>query len=357
MYAVIMAGGSGTRFWPLSRRRTPKQVMALNGGQSLIEETVTRLDGLCPPEKILVVTAAMPAESVIACLDHIPRRNILVEPVGKNTAPCIGVAALYVQKKDPEGIMVVLPADHIIKGKEKFQHVLRAGAELAKKEECLITLGIPPRSPETGYGYIMQGEKVAQVDEITSYKVGQFVEKPDRERAQQLLDTQQAFWNSGMFIWKASVILSEIATHLPGLYELLMELEPHIGTEQEEEKFRAIYARAENISIDYGIMEKSQRVCVLPADFYWSDLGSFSALDETFQPDSSGNILVGNHHLVLESRNITVHSPQKPVALVGVDNLIVVETGDALLVCRKEKAQDVKKIVQMLEERGYDQLL
>lgn len=357
MYAVIMAGGSGTRFWPLSRRRTPKQVMALSGGQTLIEETVTRLDGLCTPEEILVITAAMPAESVIACLDNIPRRNILVEPVGKNTAPCIGVAALYVKKKDPEGIMVVLPADHVIRGKEKFQHILRTGAELAEKEECLITLGITPRSPETGYGYIMQGEKAAQVGEIISYKVGHFIEKPNREKACHLLDTQQAFWNSGMFIWKASVILSEIARYLPDLYELLMELEPHIGTEQEEEKFKEVYARAENISIDYGIMEKSQKVCVLPADFYWSDLGSFSALDETFQPDSSGNILIGDNHLVLDSRNITVHSPKKPIALVGVDNLIVVETEDALLVCHKDHAQDVKKVVQKLEEKGYDQLL
>jgi mannose-1-phosphate guanylyltransferase len=323
----------------------------------LIEETVARLDGLCSPKEILVVTAAEPAEAVISYLDRIPRRNILIEPVGKNTAPCIGVAALYIQKRDPEGVMAVLPADHVIRGGEKFQRVLRAGAELAKKEQCLITMGIEPRCPETGYGYIVRAEEAARVDGVASYKVSRFVEKPVREKARKLLDTKKAFWNSGMFLWKASVILAEIAAYLPDLYSLLMELEPYIGTEKEEEIFNAIYARAEPVSIDYGIMEKSQKVCVLPADFYWSDMGSFSALDETFQPDDSGNILVGKDHLVLDARNMTVYSPGKPVALVGVDNLIVVETEDALLVCRKDRAQDVKKIVQLLEEGGCSRLL
>ena len=358
MYAVIMAGGSGTRFWPLSRRHNPKQVLNLSGGgHSLIYETVARLDGLCTLEDILVVTAAAPAEAVISQLDCLPRRNILIEPQGKNTAPCIGVAALHIKKRDADGVMVVLPADHVIRDREDFQNTLRAGAGLAVEHQCLITLGIKPRFPETGYGYIIRGDEQAQIDGVISYKVEQFVEKPNRERAQQLLDTKKAFWNSGMFLWKASVILAEIATHLPGLYKLLMELEPHIGTDREEEKFTEIYQRAEPVSIDYGIMEKSDRVCVLPADFHWSDMGSFSALNETFIPDASGNILVGDDHLILESNNLTVHSPDKPVALVGVDDLIVVHTEDALLICHKDRAQDVKKIVQLLEEKGCSRLL
>ena len=357
MYALIMAGGIGTRFWPLSRRRNPKQVLALSGGLSLVQETVARLDGLCRPEETLVVTAAVHAEAVASHLDRIPRGNILIEPEGRNTAPCIGIGALHVFKRDPQGVMAVLPADHVIRDREKFQQVLKAGVELAGKYDSLITLGIPPSCPETGYGYIIQGKEVAETDGIKLHRVQQFVEKPNRERAEELLATKRALWNSGMFLWKASVILKEIARHLPFLYELLMELEPFLGTKGEQEKFREIYNRAESVSIDYGIMEKAEDVYVVPADFHWSDLGSFSALNEVFQPDKAGNILVGEDHLVLDSRNVTLYSKEKPVVLVGMENVIVVETGDALLVCHKENAQDVKKIVSILEERGRDQLL
>lgn len=357
MYVLIMAGGTGTRFWPLSRRSNPKQVLALSGGLSLIQETVARLDGLCQPEETLVVTAAVHAEAVVSHLDGIPRRNILIEPEGRNTAPCIGIGALHIHKRDPQGIMAVLPADHVIRNTEEFQRVLKAGVKLAEKYDSLITLGIAPRFPETGYGYIIQGEQVDEVDGIRLHNVEQFVEKPDWERAEELLTTNKAFWNSGMFIWKASVILEEIASQLPHLYELLMELEPFLNTEKEEGKLQEIYSRAESVSIDYGIMEKAKNVCVIPADFHWSDLGSFSALNEIFQPDADGNILVGENHLLLNSRNVTLYSMEKPLVLVGMKDVIIVETKDALLVCHKENAQDIKKVVALLEEKGQDQLL
>jgi len=342
LYAVIMAGGSGTRFWPLSRRRRPKQLLKLSQPHSLLQQTVARLQPLIPYERIIIITTGEQAEQVCQQLPQIPRDNILVEPQGRNTAPAIALAAFYLRQRDPQAVMAVLPADHLIKKTEAFRSLLGSAAQLAAQEDCLITLGIKPDHPHTGYGYIVCGEKLGDC-----YRVKSFVEKPPLEEAERLLAAGGALWNSGMFVWRVETILAALQQHLPNLYQQLAGFKGDWNPQGLAE----IYPRLPAVSIDYGVMEKTTQVVVFPADLGWSDLGSWASLGELFPADEQGNISHGRL-LALDSHGLTVYSPDKLVAGLGVEDLIIVDTGDVLLVCAKERAQEVKKLVELLEEKG-----
>jgi len=356
MFAVIMAGGSGTRFWPRSRKRKPKQLIKLCGDNTMIFETVSRVLGIIPNENIFVVTNSLQSEALKNEIPDVPTDNILVEPLGRNTAPCIGLAAVYLMKKNADAVMAVLPADHIIEKRKRFLNILSAAEKFLEKNDALITLGIPPASPHTGYGYIKSGEKVNESDNTSFFKVDRFAEKPNKETAESFLKDGGYYWNSGTFIWKASYILEMIKLYIPDLYTSLMDFEKSIGTDKEEAALEYLYKNIDPVSIDIGIMERSENTVMIEADIGWSDVGSWSAMDELYKKGENGNISVGKHAFY-ESNGCTVFSPNKTVAVLGLDDIVVVETDDALLVCNKKHTEHVKKITEILKEKGMDELL
>jgi mannose-1-phosphate guanylyltransferase len=358
MYIVILAGGSGTRFWPLSRRKTPKQLMSVLGGSSMLQRTVERVLPLAP-EHIFVVANKIQAGETAHQLHSYGKNliTIIEEPMGRNTAPAIGLAAAVIADRDPEAVMAVLPADHFIRDEDGFRNTL-AKAEKAAAHMKLVTLGIVPSRPETGYGYI-EADRAGGGEGV--FPVRRFVEKPSREKAEDYIRSGSFFWNSGMFVWRADVILDRIRTHMPDLGAGLAclkiprhrdwraEIEPAVGD---------LYNRISSQSIDYGVMEKAEGVVVIPSSFGWNDVGSWSALTEVLEGDENGNVaLEGSSVLSLESGNCLVLGGKKLVALVGVHDLVVVDTGDALLVCPRDRAQDVKRVTEELEKRGLAELL
>jgi mannose-1-phosphate guanylyltransferase len=358
MHAVIMAGGRGTRFWPRSREKKPKHLLDIISDQTIIQETVDRIKPLIAPENILIVTGKKHASALIKQLPEIPSANIIIEPVGKNTAPCIGLAALYIQKKAGDDIMVVLPSDHAIADSRKFLEVISAAAQVAADRNALVTIGIKPTSPQTGFGYIEQGNPSDRAMAQEVYKVKSIREKPDLQQAQEFIQSGKFYWNSGMFVWKASAILQSISQWLPDLSKGLEKINQAIGSPKETITLRKEYKRIAPISIDYGVMEKADNVFVLPGDFGWSDVGSWDALWEISAKDEKDNAFIGGGNVIAEESNGSlVYSPQKLVALVGVKDLIVVETRDALLICRRGKSQDVKKVVEILEEKKLKKYL
>jgi mannose-1-phosphate guanylyltransferase len=358
IYAVIMAGGSGTRFWPRSREKSPKQVLEIIGTGSMIANTVARVQYLVPSGNIFVVTNKLQQEVIRQQLPTVPKQNILVEPVGRNTAPCIGLAAQWIARHDPDGVMVVLPADHIIRNTEEFIRVLRLGVRIAEENQALVTIGIKPSHPETGYGYIQYDdtrEWNPYYDEGI-YRVKTFAEKPNMETAEKFLASGDFLWNSGMFIWKAKVILQEIAKHLPALSEQLQKLEPYIGKEEYPAVLERVYGVLRGISIDYGVMEKSGNVFVAKGDFGWSDVGSWDEVLRLTPSDADGNAFRGTV-ISKDTKNTYVDGGNRAVALIGVDDLIVVSTDDAVLICRKGQSQNVKEIVDYLRRKQMNELL
>jgi len=352
MIIVILAGGSGTRFWPLSRVRSPKQLMSVLGGKSMLQRTVERVLPL-QPERIMVITNRLQAEETAAQLCYITEVpvEVIAEPVGRNTAPAVGLAARLAV--NPETIMAVLPADHVIPDQENFCEVLRRGAAAAG-EGRLVTLGITPIRPETGYGYI---EVAAGSAGPGPFPVSRFVEKPERERAGEFLSAGNFYWNSGMFLWRADVILDELQRHLPEVHAGLAALDVRDG-HVISKALEAFYAGVKGESIDFGVMEKSDRVVMIPASFGWSDVGSWSALPEVLDADAAGNVLINTgDHLLTDTEGCLVYGGGKLVALLGVKDLIVVETPDALLVCPRDRAQEVKGIVEELDRRGLGEYL
>ncbi len=358
MNIVILAGGSGTRFWPLSRKKTPKQLMSVFGGKSMLQRTVERVLPL-KPERIFVVTNALQAAETERQLTDFDSDAIYVveEPLARNTAPAIGLAAAIIERQDPTSVMVVLPADHFIRDEEEFRAALLR-AEAAAVDWNLVTLGIVPTGPETGYGYIeadlFEGTQAA-------LPVKRFVEKPPRQKAIEFVAAGNFFWNSGMFVWRTDVILDRIRTLMPELWAGLSVLDvPNCLSRLHSmnEQVTDLYGRIESQSIDYGVMEKAEGVVVLPSSFGWSDVGSWSALPELLPGDEAENVAVDASRIVsLDSGNCLVRGNDKLVALLGVHDLIVVDSGDALLVCPRERAQDVKKIVDELERQGLTEYL
>ena len=358
MYAVIMAGGRGTRFWPRSRERKPKHLLDIVSNRTIIQETVDRIKPLVAPHNILVVTGKKHARALIKQLPEIPVRNIIIEPEGRNTAACIGLAALHIQKKVGDDVMVVLPSDHAITDSSKYLEVIAAAAQFAAKENALVTIGIKPSSAQTGFGYIEQGNSFPCIANQEIFRVKSIREKPDLQQAEAFVQSGIFYWNSGMFVWKASTILKEIARFLPDLYSGLMKVKEALGSPSEAATVRKVYKGLASVSIDYGIMEKANNVFMLPGDFGWSDVGSWDALWEISDKDNKGNALTGGSNVIFEdTEDSLVYSPQKLVALVGVKDLIIVETKDALLVCSRGKSQQVKKIVETLEEKRFKKYL
>ncbi len=355
MYIVIMAGGKGTRFWPRSRAAMPKQLLDIISEKTMIQETVERVLPLVPADNIFIVTNTEHAAQIAAQVPALPGANIIAEPAGRNTAPCICLAATRILGDGHDDVMIVLPADHYIHDEPKFRSCLQHAAEAAQAGEALITIGIPPQSPETGYGYIQYGTDTLQ-GFTDVFKTERFHEKPDSKTAERFLQQGNFLWNSGMFIWKASVIMRELKQYMPEVYNQLAPLQGCWHMTGIDEKIAAAYAALPSQSIDYGVMEKAQRVYVIRGDFGWNDIGSWSAMHAVAAQDSNGNFIRGDV-LAFDTRDSLIYSPDRLVAIAGLNDVIVVQTGDALLVCSRAKAQDIKKIVDELERTGRKQYL
>lgn len=353
VYGLIMAGGGGTRFWPLSRKRVPKQLLNLDGKEVMLNETIDRLSGVVEKDNIFIVTNTEQVElTKIVAGERVLENHILAEPSARNTAACIGYGAIEILKKYGDGIMCILASDHYIKDEETFKSVLKKAVETVEETDGLVTIGIKPTFPSTGYGYI----KNEEVPDKMYKKVLEFVEKPDVQRANAYIAEGNYSWNSGMFVWKASTILHYFERLLPDIYDKLMIIKETMGTASEYEVIQAIYDTIPKISIDYGIMERADSVYMLEGDFGWNDIGSFDALPALYTSDEKGNVVRGENVLIDAKDNIII-GENKLIAAVGVDNLIVVETEDALLVCAKDRAQDVKEVVAMLEKTERKHLL
>ena len=352
VYAVIMAGGTGTRFWPASTEETPKQFLKLFGEQTMLQDTANRIEPLIPRERMMVVTNDRYVSKVKEQLPGLRNDFIIGEPVGRNTAPCVALAAGILQKIDEDATMVVLPADHHIRKPDKFLSYLETAIEHSQKGDNLVTIGVEPTHPETGYGYIEYNEDTSEeVEGNTVYSVNAFTEKPDEDKAKEFINKGNFLWNSGMFIWQASTILKEVKNHLSDVYTPLQEAQSNLQTEQQKEAIDQFYYACPSISVDYGIMEKAGQVFVVPGSFGWNDVGSWHAVYSLGQKNENESVV--NSPSVVEensSQNYINVSSDKLVALVGMENVAVVETEDALLICNLDEAQNVKKVVNRLRK-------
>ncbi|MGC9520894.1 MAG: mannose-1-phosphate guanylyltransferase [Anaerolineae bacterium] len=356
LYAVIMAGGGGTRLWPLSRQHHPKQTLSLSGERTLFQTAVDRLLPLMPLERIYVVTAADQAEALALQYPQLPRENLIVEPLAGGTASCIGLAALHLRHLDPEAVMAVVTADHYIEDVDGFRRSLMSACQLAS-QGYLVTLGITPTFPATGFGYICLGARLPEAQGFDGYQVEAFTEKPSPEKAQEFLDAGCYVWNSGMFVWRADRILEEIARWMPALDAVLREL----AAARERGLYRArlheLWRSLEKETIDYGIMERADRVVAIPVEIGWSDIGAWSSVMDVYEPDDEGNVLVGDViHLDTEN-TMVISQGQRLIVAIGVEDLIVVDTPDALLVTGRQASQRVREIVDYLRSTGRDDLL
>ncbi|MCF7809824.1 mannose-1-phosphate guanylyltransferase [bacterium] len=351
-----MAGGSGTRFWPLSRRITPKQVLAINGPRTMMQETFDRLEDLIPPEKTYIVTNEEQVKFIAPQLPQLSTDNFILEPVGRNTAPCIGLAATHIYNHDPNGIMVVLPADHLIRNKSAFQNIVKTAINFIEEHDALVTIGIKPTRPETGYGYIQFKTADKNAPEPV-HEVVAFAEKPDQKTAELFLQSGDFYWNSGMFIWRASRILSEMEEYLPEQYAQLQKIAAFLNKNKYQQKLIKHYQIIRPISIDYGIMEvTSSPIFMIEGNFDWSDVGSWDELYRISQKDRDGNVLIGET-LTIDSENNYIYSPGKLTAVIGLNDILVVNTPTATLICPFNRAQSVKEVVEKLEKDKRDEYL
>ncbi len=354
--AVIMAGGVGSRFWPRSRERSPKQLLPMLGSDTMIQLTVQRLQPLIAPQDVIVITNAVTGAQVRQQLPAVPPENIIEEPIGRNTAPCVALAAQFVERTDPGSVMVVLPADHLIADVGRFHSALEAACDVADRQRALVTMGIVPTRPETGYGYIQVGQALERPEAPAVHRVLRFAEKPDVETAKRFLASGDFLWNSGMFVWRADVILDAVRRHLRDMSDALAPLTHAFGTPGFAAQLDTVYRQIRGISIDYGVMEKADNVYVVEGDFGWNDVGSWDEVANIREHDEHGNALQGNV-FVDGVRNSLVISEAPFTAAVGVDDLIIINTADALLVCRRGVSQDVKKVVDYLRRKHMGDLL
>lgn len=359
-YPVILAGGRGTRFWPLSRRSRAKQMLALDGDRTMIQQTVDRLLPLAPAPNFWVITNDALRDGIAGQLPRLRRDQIIPEPVGRNTAPAIGLAAFLLSRIHPDAVLGLFPSDHVIQNQARFQKNLRAAIRLAVEDGCIVVLGIRPTHPETGYGYIETGEQLPG----KVLRVRRFTEKPNRQRAEEFLQAGNYFWNSGMFVWNAKTLADALREHLPETAPYLEQIARAWGTRDFGRVFRRLYPKCENISVDYAVLEprsakgeQSSRLYCVPAEFGWNDLGSWAALHEHRARGDAENVIAAAGSFALNASGNFVHAPGKFVATVGVDNLVVVETEDALLVTTRQNAQDVGKVVAYLDEKKMKKLV
>jgi mannose-1-phosphate guanylyltransferase len=343
-WAVILAGGSGTRLWPMSREEMPKQALTLVGERSMFQHSVDRLLPLFPIERILVVTRAEYSQLLLEQMPELPEQNFIIEPVGRGTAPAIGLAAVHLKKRDPNAVMAILTADHFIKDTDSFRRVLNA-AETAANAGYLVTLGIQPTFPSTGFGYIEQGDPIDSEEIGGIFHVSRFIEKPDQETALQLVADGRYTWNSGMFVWRVDRIMEELALHMPALFEGLSSIYAHINQTDNEDTMAVVWEQVQKETIDYGVMEKADRIAVLPASIGWVDVGSWSSMALLHSKDADGNIWTSPHIGIDTSGIICVAPRRKLVATIGVADMIIVDTPDALLVCNKDREQDVRAVL------------
>jgi mannose-1-phosphate guanylyltransferase len=362
-HAVILAGGRGTRFWPRSRTRTPKQLLNIVGKETMLQQTVARLRPLVPPERIWTVTNSEQAQQVRKQLPSPARRRVLTEPIGRNTAAAIGLAALHVRHAARgDALLAVLPADHFIANPERYRVIVRAALDMAREPGRMVVLGIPPTRPDTGFGYIERTGNALDSKGFPVYAVRRFTEKPALALAKEYAGSGDYHWNAGMFFWRTSTFLDNLKKYLPKTYSVLESLAASIGKRSYEKHLRDVYPALENISVDYAILEPATReqggprVFVIPAEVGWSDIGSWTAVYELLAKKAGENIFAGEGHAIDAEGNF-LWSPTKYIAAIGVRDLVVVETPDALLICPRERAQDVGKIVKKLEDEHRKNLL
>jgi mannose-1-phosphate guanylyltransferase len=359
IFSVIMAGGVGTRFWPRSRERFPKQFLEIVGSGSLLQKTLTRFGPLVDMRQTFVVTNAVQAEAVRTQAPDIPNENILVEPVGRNTAPCIGLAASWIRRLDPDALMVVSPADHLIEDDQEFLRILKLALRVAEEKDALVTIGIKPTHPETGYGYIQSTEEELDQNPYRAegvYRVKTFAEKPNLETAERFLSSGDFFWNSGIFVWRAGTILKEIELHLPELHEELLTVQKSIDSPNYQQVLDLAYGVIRSISIDYGVMEKAGNAFVVRGDFGWSDVGSWDEVVRVTPKDSEGNSLKGKV-IVRDATNNFIDAGNKLVAAIGVKDLVIITTDDAILICKKGESQEVKEVVDYIRRKQMNEFL
>jgi mannose-1-phosphate guanylyltransferase len=363
---VILAGGSGTRFWPRSRRARAKQVLALDGERSMIQQTMERLKPIASLEKSWIVTNEFLAHEIADQLPGLPARQLIQEPCARNTAPACGLAAFLIERENPDAVLGVFPSDHVIADEPRFLKALQKGIAVAAAGDNIVVLGIEPQRAETGYGYIETGD-LAKDD--SALHVRRFIEKPNQNRAEEFVAAGNYYWNSGMFLWSAKTLANAVREHLPETAPLLEGIASAYGKPEFEEVFRTLYPKCENISVDYAVLEPrsakgehlSNLYCI-PAEFSWNDLGSWASLyeyqhDSRLRGDPDGNVAETSGHLSLDAADNYVFSPRKFVALVGVENLVVVDTEDALLIVHRDHSQDVGKVVKELSQSGRDELI
>lgn len=352
--ALIMAGGRGERFWPKSRKNMPKQFLSLtDDGKTMIQLTVERISSVVDMEDIYIATNKDYKELVRSQLPGIPEKNILCEPVGRNTAPCIGLGAVHMAKKYDDAIMLVLPSDHLIKFNKMFLSVLKDSCDIAEKDRNLVTIGITPAYAETGYGYIKFDSHVM---EGRAYKVDRFVEKPSLEVAKEYLETEEYLWNSGMFVWKLSSILYNLERFMPETFAGLRRIQASIGTPEEEEVLHKEFAQFQSQSIDYGIMEKAENIYTVPGTFGWDDVGSWLAVERIRKSNEMGNVVSGNI-ITVGTHNCIIQGEKKLIAAVGLEDLIIVDTEDATLICAKDSTADIKKVLENLKICNRDEYI
>ena len=354
VYSVIMAGGIGSRFWPRSREAYPKQFLSVVGEQTLLQRTLNRISPLIPVEHAYVVTHARYAKLTQTQLPELSPAHILSEPISRNTAPCIAYAAIRLRSIDPEAIMVVLPADHLIQREELFLNVLKTAIEAARQPDTLVTIGIKPTHPATGYGYVQFDASGEYEQNI--YRVRAFAEKPDLSTAERFLDSGDFLWNSGIFVWRVDTILAKLEQHMTRTWQAFNSAVPHLNTPNEPDAIRTAYYRSPRISVDYGIMEHADNVMVVPGSFGWSDIGDWRAVYNLSDKNRHGNVLKGNV-IVHDSSRCLVHSSERLVALVGLHDIAVVDTEDALLVCHHDSTQQVKNVVDYLHAQQLQEFV
>lgn len=352
-FIVIMAGGVGSRFWPRSRKTMPKQLLNIFGENTMIQETFYRVKDIVTPENVLIITNKVQKALIEEQLPEIPAKNIIAEPIGKNTAPCIALAAQVINSISNDSVFATLPADHLIGNKEKFIATLNTAFEEAYSNKGLITFGIKPNKPETGYGYINFEKNNSK---SVSFKVKKFVEKPNLETAEKYIQSGDYFWNSGMFVWRTDTILNEIKTHLPELDKEISEIQSVIDTDSFYTLLAKIFKSIESVSVDYGIMEKSDKVFMMQGDFDWNDVGSWDTVYDLSSKDDKNNSVTGDV-FIKNCSNSYIHSPNKFTAMIGMDNVVLINTDDALLVCNKDNVQEVKDVVDFLTKTGRQELI
>lgn len=358
-YAVIMAGGGGTRLWPLSRKATPKQVLRIFGERTLFQNSVDRLEGLFPPERILVVTTADQAAQLQELSPAIPPENFILEPQPRGTASAIGLTAIVLNQLNPQAIMAVLTADHFIADEHLFRQVLQS-AYAAAKDNYILTLGIHPTFPSTAYGYIQKGEKLGDYSGQEVYQALRFKEKPQTAQAEKMLSSGDHAWNSGMFIWKVEQILAEIERQMPELFDGLNEISDAWDTPQRGAVVDRVWPRLKSETVDYGIMEHAEKLAVIPvAELGWNDVGSWDSLFSVLPVDKDGNIVNSEQNIIMASKNSLIHAEgsQRLIVTIGVEDLVIVDTEDVLLICSKENAEEVRQVVEQLKKKGQNQFL